>query len=78
MRFFGIIALSLLTGILAAPVAVPNPEAYDPPPQLSLSLCLLFRDALVVREAEPVPVAEPSASPAADAGWCRTCMIWRK
>jgi hypothetical protein len=28
MRFFGIIALSLLTGILAAPVAVPNPEAY--------------------------------------------------
>jgi hypothetical protein len=35
MRFFGIIALSLLTGILAAPVAVPNPEAYDPPPRVS-------------------------------------------
>ena len=37
MRFFAIVALSLLTGILAAPVAVPNPEAYAS--SISLSSC---------------------------------------
>jgi hypothetical protein len=64
MRFFTIVVLSLLTGILAAPVA--QPEAY--PPFLNL-ISDRHREALTVRDAEADADPDPN---------CTGCMTWKE